>query len=51
MALGLVSMLAIWYFGSIAFTWYVLIGTIITFVTGYAASLGFSRQSAVGSRQ
>ena len=45
------SMLAIWYFGTIAFTWYVLIGTAITFVTGYAASVCFSRQSAVGSRQ
>jgi solute:Na+ symporter, SSS family len=51
MALGLVSMLAIWYFNVIAFTWYVLIGTTITFSTGYAASLWFGRQSAVDSRQ
>jgi solute:Na+ symporter, SSS family len=42
MAVGLVSMLSVWYFGSIAFTWYVLIGTVITFVTGYAASLYFT---------
>jgi SSS family transporter len=51
MAVGLASMLAIWHFGTIAFTWYVLIGTAITFVTGYAASIYFSRQSVAGSRQ
>jgi SSS family transporter len=51
MSTGLTSMLAIWYFGSIAFTWYVLIGTVITFITGYAASLFFGRQPAVDSRQ
>lgn len=51
MAVGLASMLTIWYFGTIAFTWYVLIGTAITFATGYLASLYFSRQSLVGSRQ
>ena len=51
MAVGLASMLAIWYFSTIAFTWYVLIGATITFTTGYAASLYFSRQSVVGSRQ
>jgi Na+/proline symporter len=51
MAIGLASMLAIWYFGTIAFTWYVLIGTAITFTTGYAASMYFSRQSAAGGRQ
>jgi SSS family solute:Na+ symporter len=39
MAIGLVSMLAIWRFSSIAFTWYVLIGTAITFTAGYVASL------------
>jgi SSS family solute:Na+ symporter len=51
MAVGLASMLAIWHFGTIAFTWYVLIGTAITFVTGYAASMCFSRQSAAENRQ
>jgi len=51
MAVGLCSMLAIWHFGAVAFTWYVLIGTAITFVTGYAASVCFGRQKAVGSRQ
>jgi SSS family solute:Na+ symporter len=39
MAVGLLSMLAVWYYTSIAFTWYVLIGTVITFLTGYIASL------------
>jgi solute:Na+ symporter, SSS family len=38
MAAGLLSMLAVWYFTSIAFTWYVLIGSVITFSVGYAAS-------------
>ncbi len=51
MAVGLVSMLAVWYFSTIAFTWYVLIGTAITFATGYAASLYFSGQSPVASSQ
>ena len=44
MAVGLVSMLGIWYFTDIAWTWYVLIGTFFTFITGYVASLYFSRQ-------
>jgi solute:Na+ symporter, SSS family len=39
MAVGLVFMLAIWRFGAIAFTWYVLIGTTVTFATGYSASV------------
>jgi solute:Na+ symporter, SSS family len=51
MIIGFVSMLTIWQLTRIAFTWYVLIGATITFATGYAASLYFSRQSAVGSRQ
>ncbi len=51
MAVGLASMLFIWYFSTIAFTWYVLIGTAVTFVTGYSASLFFSRQSVVRSPQ
>jgi SSS family transporter len=50
MAIGLVSMLGIWYFSGIAFTWYVLVGTGITFGTGYAASLCFAaRSSPAGS--
>jgi Na+/proline symporter len=51
MAVGLASMLFIWYFSAIAWTWYVLIGTLITFVTGYATSRLFSRQSIVRSPQ
>ena len=39
MAAGLLSMLAVWHFSTIAFTWYVLIGSVITFSVGYAASL------------
>jgi solute:Na+ symporter, SSS family len=46
LSVGLISMLAVWYFSSIAFTWYVLIGTVITFATGYAASLCFRQQPA-----
>jgi SSS family solute:Na+ symporter len=41
MAVGLASMLSIWYYSTIAFTWYVLIGAAITFATGYSASLLF----------
>jgi solute:Na+ symporter, SSS family len=51
MAVGLISMLAVWYFNFIAWTWYVMIGTGITFATGYVASLYFGRQPAVNGRQ
>ena len=51
MAAGLASMFAIWLFSTLAFTWYVLIGTVITFAVGYAASLFFSRQPSVASSQ
>ncbi len=44
MAAGLLSMLGVWYFSTIAFTWYVLIGTVITFVVGYLASPIFGNQ-------
>jgi solute:Na+ symporter, SSS family len=39
MAAGLLAMLAVWKFGAIPYTWYVLIGTVITFTVGYGASL------------
>jgi len=39
MAVGLIFMLAVWRFSAIAFTWYVLIGTAITFASGYSASV------------
>jgi SSS family solute:Na+ symporter len=51
MGLGLASMLSIWYFSAIAFTWFVLIGTAITFVTGYLASLCFQGQKTVDGRR
>jgi len=44
MAAGLLSMLAVWYFSTVAFTWYVLIGTGITFITGYTTSFFFDRR-------
>ena len=44
MAVGLASMLLIWHFKVVAFTWYVLIGVAITFSTGYLASLYFTRK-------
>jgi solute:Na+ symporter, SSS family len=51
MAAGLISMFAVWWLTAIAFTWYVLIGTVITFSTGYIASCFWSNRSSVGSRQ
>jgi SSS family transporter len=47
MATGLLVMLAVWRFSTIAFTWYVLIGTIITFTVGYTASLLFRMRETV----
>jgi solute:Na+ symporter, SSS family len=51
MAFGLISMLAVWRFKVAAWTWYVLIGTGITFATGYVASLYFSSQPAANDKQ
>jgi solute:Na+ symporter, SSS family len=48
MAVGFFSMLAIWHFTTIAFTWYVSIGTAITFTAGYIASLYFAAKSPAG---
>jgi SSS family transporter len=47
MAVGLLSMLGVWFASDIAFTWYVLVGTVITFAVGYAASLLSARSSSV----
>ncbi len=44
MAVGLASMLLIWHFDVVALTWYVLVGTVITFSTGYLASLYFTHR-------
>jgi hypothetical protein len=49
MAVGLISMLAVWRFDIVAWTWYVLIGTGITFATGYIASLYSGSQRAANS--
>lgn len=45
MASGLLSMLGVWYFTRIAWPWYVLIGTTITFAVGYPASLAFGKST------
>jgi solute:Na+ symporter, SSS family len=42
MAIGFISIIAVWQFTTIAFTWYVLMGTIITFSCGYVASRFFT---------
>jgi SSS family transporter len=39
MAASLISMLLIWYYTSIAWTWYVLMGTMVCFSVGYLVSL------------
>ena len=39
MIAGLLVMIAVWWATPIAFTWYVLIGTVVTFATGWLASL------------
>jgi SSS family transporter len=45
MAAGLGVMLSVWKFSTIPYTWYVLIGTVITFSVGYTASLLFKSSS------
>jgi Na+(H+)/acetate symporter ActP len=41
-AVGLVAMVAVKFYSPIAWTWYVLIGTVITYAVGSAVSLFFS---------
>ncbi len=41
MSVSLVSMLCVWYFSALAWTWFVLLGTSICFIVGYAVSLLF----------
>lgn len=48
MAFSLVSMLLIWYYTTIAWTWFVLIGTMLCFITGYVLSL-ISAQKTTGA--
>jgi Na+/proline symporter len=46
MLCGFVSELYIWTRTRVPWTWYVAIGTIVTFAVGYATSLMFTRQKA-----
>ena len=50
MAAGVLVMLAVWYYNLVAFTWYVLIGTVITFLVGYTLSLVLAARSRGGSQ-
>src|SRR5580698_1278835 len=43
---GLATELCLWRWSQVAFTWYVAIGTVVTFAAGYAASLILQRQVA-----
>ena len=45
MAAGLALMIYVWLGTSIAFTWYVLIGTSATFLVAWAASLALREDS------
>ena len=47
MVAGFATMVYVWVFTPIAFTWYVAIGTSVTFLVGYLASL--VRGGAVGA--
>ena len=38
MILGFVLNLSLWLFTGVAFTWYVVLGSIATFIVGYSAS-------------
>lgn len=51
MIAGLLAMLAVWHYSTIAFTWYVLIGTAITFTVGYVASCWLDRSESADNRQ
>ena len=46
MLCGFVAELYIWQFTRVPWTWYVAIGTVITFATGYAASLLFQQRTS-----
>lgn len=43
MGAGLTTMLAVYFFTPLAWTWYVLLGSLVTFVTAWAAGLLFDR--------
>jgi Na+/proline symporter len=44
MICGLALNLYLWLFTSVAFTWYVLVGSVVTFAVGYAASLALGQK-------
>lgn len=48
MICGLALNLYLWLFTSVAFTWYVVLGSVATFVVGYAASLALG-QKGIGN--
>jgi solute:Na+ symporter, SSS family len=48
MVCGLALNLYLWLFTQVSFTWYVVLGSIVTFVVGYAAS-GPGRRPAPAS--
>jgi SSS family transporter len=48
MICGLALNLYLWLFTSVAFTWYVVLGSVTTFVVGYAASLALG-QKGIGN--
>src|ERR1700722_12395456 len=50
-AAGLTTMIAVTFLTPLAFTWYVLVGTIVTFATGSVASLATAQTPGAGSPQ
>jgi hypothetical protein len=44
MICGLALNLYLWLFTSVAFTWYVVLGSVVTFAVGYAASLALGQK-------
>ena len=50
-AAGLTTMIAVTFLTPLAFTWYVLVGTIVTFATGSVASLATAQTPRAGSPQ
>jgi Na+/proline symporter len=51
MLCGLVTEVYLWQWSHVAFTWWVAIGTCVTFIVGYATSLLFSSKETTIERQ
>ena len=49
MICGLALNLYLWLFTGVAFTWYVTLGSLVTFAVGYAASLPMRQESLTPS--